>query len=322
MTAFLISVALLLFALAFVATVLLVIVGGIAGNVLHLGGTSSAREWLLMLLLRLFAGNQRRRLLRRVSSRPYVGIDGSRRVEPCQLVSVSPADIPLLVGPAGRLSTLADEAVAVYVKRSRDREWSIPSAPQIVVVPDELVRRGLPTVLAVSPKRLAEARLEMWAWDATVHGDADAQATPTGATAMQATRFADVDAAPTAPAPGPEAVTVGARFADQATAPAHAARVVVSDAHGRQHSITSASALIGRGPGCQIQLTSNEVSGEHLDVYLQEGTWWLRDRGSRNGTIVDGRSVLGPVPLRLGSRIVLGSVRGGEQLTIDDLDAR
>ena len=74
--------------------------------------------------------------------------------------------------------------------------------------------------------------------------------------------------------------------------------------------------IIGRGHDCGVRFDSPEVSREHLDVYCQEGTWWLRDRGSRNGTTVDGRQVRGAGPVRLsaGSRIVLGSDAAGEQL--------
>ena len=79
--------------------------------------------------------------------------------------------------------------------------------------------------------------------------------------------------------------------------------------------------LIGRGRECGVRLDSADVSREHVNVYFQEGTWWLRDRGSRNGTTVDGREVKGAGPVRLtsGSQIVLGGAKAGEKLTIASL---
>ena len=105
--------------------------------------------------------------------------------------------------------------------------------------------------------------------------------------------------------------------------PVEAARLVMIDARGAEHPICTPSALVGRGRECVVRFDSADVSREHLDVYFQEGTWWLRDLGSRNGTTVDGREVKGAGPVRLaaGSQIVLGGKKAGESLTVAGLVA-
>ena len=48
-----------------------------------------------------------------------------------------------------------------------------------------------------------------------------------------------------------------------------------------------------RGPSCDVGLGDPSVSGRHARVYLDggRGAWVVRDLGSSNGTMVDGRAV-------------------------------
>jgi predicted component of type VI protein secretion system len=46
--------------------------------------------------------------------------------------------------------------------------------------------------------------------------------------------------------------------------------------------------LIGRREACDIVLRFANVSGEHCELLVDEGYWFVVDRGSRNGTKVDG----------------------------------
>lgn len=46
--------------------------------------------------------------------------------------------------------------------------------------------------------------------------------------------------------------------------------------------------LIGRRESCDIVLRFSNVSGQHARMTLEEGYWFLKDLGSRNGTKVDG----------------------------------
>lgn len=46
--------------------------------------------------------------------------------------------------------------------------------------------------------------------------------------------------------------------------------------------------LIGRRESCDIVLRFSNVSGQHARMTLEEGYWFLKDLGSRNGTKVEG----------------------------------
>ena len=46
--------------------------------------------------------------------------------------------------------------------------------------------------------------------------------------------------------------------------------------------------IIGRRETCDIVLRFANVSGQHARLTLEQGYWFLKDLGSRNGTKVDG----------------------------------
>lgn len=46
--------------------------------------------------------------------------------------------------------------------------------------------------------------------------------------------------------------------------------------------------IIGRRETCDIVLRFSNVSGQHARLTLEQGYWFLKDLGSRNGTKVDG----------------------------------
>ncbi len=46
--------------------------------------------------------------------------------------------------------------------------------------------------------------------------------------------------------------------------------------------------VIGRRESCDIVLRFSNVSGQHARMTLEQGYWFLKDLGSRNGTKVDG----------------------------------
>ena len=48
------------------------------------------------------------------------------------------------------------------------------------------------------------------------------------------------------------------------------------------------SLLIGRRETCDIVLRFANVSGEHCEIEVDDGYWFVMDRGSRNGTKVNG----------------------------------
>lgn len=71
--------------------------------------------------------------------------------------------------------------------------------------------------------------------------------------------------------------------------------------------------VIGRQSGCDIQLLHDLISRQHVEIYPQDGHWYLRDLDSVNGTLIDGR----PVRDRLiDRRVIIELGEGGEQIQL------
>ncbi len=65
---------------------------------------------------------------------------------------------------------------------------------------------------------------------------------------------------------------------------------------------------LGRSPTNTIALNDSFASGEHALVMLRGGQWWLEDRGSSNGTLLNGYRIEEPVVLSTGDVIGVGQV--------------
>lgn len=64
---------------------------------------------------------------------------------------------------------------------------------------------------------------------------------------------------------------------------------------------------IGRSPTNSIVIPDNFASSEHALISLKEGRWWLEDRNSRNGTILNGDSIQGAIIVTDGDIISIGN---------------
>ena len=49
--------------------------------------------------------------------------------------------------------------------------------------------------------------------------------------------------------------------------------------------------LVGRRESCDIRLRFDNVSAHHCQLFLEQGYWFVKDLGSRNGTKVNGKRV-------------------------------
>jgi len=85
-------------------------------------------------------------------------------------------------------------------------------------------------------------------------------------------------------------------------------RLVTADREGNESVITVLGHrfLIGRSESCQLRSRNPLVSRQHAAIEDDGDAVLLRDLGSRNGTLRNGRPVSGPVPLRDGDRIQVG----------------
>jgi serine/threonine protein kinase len=64
---------------------------------------------------------------------------------------------------------------------------------------------------------------------------------------------------------------------------------------------------IGRNPDCQIMIEDMNVSRHHAELLLTPEGYKIKDLGSKNGTFVNGKQVVGVSPLSPGDEIRLGS---------------
>ena len=65
---------------------------------------------------------------------------------------------------------------------------------------------------------------------------------------------------------------------------------------------------VGRAPGCNLVFDEQYVSQVHTRVFTRDGSVFVEDLGSTNGTWVNGSRAVGQRPARLGDRIQVGNV--------------
>lgn len=71
----------------------------------------------------------------------------------------------------------------------------------------------------------------------------------------------------------------------------------------------------GRSPTNSIVLADDFASSEHATITLRDGRWWLEDRNSRNGTLLNGEPISTAIIVTDGDIISIGSTHF--KLTLD-----
>jgi pSer/pThr/pTyr-binding forkhead associated (FHA) protein len=64
---------------------------------------------------------------------------------------------------------------------------------------------------------------------------------------------------------------------------------------------------IGRAPTNDIVIQDTFASSEHAQIILRNGQWWLEDKGSRNGTLLNGDPITTPIIITNGDMISIGN---------------
>jgi len=66
---------------------------------------------------------------------------------------------------------------------------------------------------------------------------------------------------------------------------------------------------IGRGPTNVIQIPDSFISAEHTRLWFRNGTWYVQDAGSVNGTYVNNQPAREALPAKPGDIIRVGYIQ-------------
>lgn len=85
--------------------------------------------------------------------------------------------------------------------------------------------------------------------------------------------------------------------------------LILFPTHGapRHFPITKPRTTIGRGQDCDLRIPLPSVSRHHCQIVIEDGTAWVRDADSRNGTFVNDVRVR-EAPLDPDDRLGIGPV--------------
>lgn len=75
---------------------------------------------------------------------------------------------------------------------------------------------------------------------------------------------------------------------------------------GEKHPLLPITTL-GRSATNSVVVNDSFASSEHSRIVLKDGQWWLEDRNSRNGTLLNEEPILGHTILTDGDTIGIGS---------------
>ena len=84
-----------------------------------------------------------------------------------------------------------------------------------------------------------------------------------------------------------------------------------SDAHGPrvgERLPLRAVSSIGRDNGNEVVVNDEAASARHALIELSDGTWWLEDQGSTNGTLLNGVRISRRERLRDGDMVDIGRI--------------
>jgi pSer/pThr/pTyr-binding forkhead associated (FHA) protein len=67
-----------------------------------------------------------------------------------------------------------------------------------------------------------------------------------------------------------------------------------------------ASMVIGRAPEAELRLDDTFVSSQHARIFGRNGSWYVEDLGSTNGTFVNEQRLMAPAMVQPGDSIRIG----------------
>jgi pSer/pThr/pTyr-binding forkhead associated (FHA) protein len=71
-------------------------------------------------------------------------------------------------------------------------------------------------------------------------------------------------------------------------------------------SLKETGILLGRNPECTLVLDDDFASGRHARIFRRDGSWFVEDLGSTNGTFLGANKLTTPMPVEVGSTLRIG----------------
>ncbi|HEV2580771.1 MAG TPA: FHA domain-containing protein [Ktedonobacteraceae bacterium] len=66
---------------------------------------------------------------------------------------------------------------------------------------------------------------------------------------------------------------------------------------------------IGRGPSNTVQIAESFISGEHARMWYHNGSWFVQDAGSTNGTYLNNQPAREALPAHFGDMVQIGFIK-------------
>ncbi len=82
--------------------------------------------------------------------------------------------------------------------------------------------------------------------------------------------------------------------------------LLVNDAAGRRTVPLRESLTVGRAASCDLVVEDNYVSNVHARIFLRDGSYFVEDLGSTNGTYMNRTKVATPLAIRPGDEVRMG----------------
>ena len=69
----------------------------------------------------------------------------------------------------------------------------------------------------------------------------------------------------------------------------------------------SGNMVMGRAPECELSLDDTFISQQHARLFAKNGSWYVEDLGSTNGTYVNDQRLAAPAMVQPGDRVRVGT---------------
>ncbi|MGZ8631346.1 MAG: FHA domain-containing protein [Actinomycetota bacterium] len=94
----------------------------------------------------------------------------------------------------------------------------------------------------------------------------------------------------------------------QPAAPPGPSAVVIHTEGAKPRTVAvSGNMVMGRAPECELALDDTFVSQQHARLFAKNGSWYVEDLGSTNGTFVNDQRLASPAMVQPGDRVRVGT---------------